>query len=195
MAVPNAESRATFQLPVLVASTVDVGRLIREIENIDDVLHQLGLRKSGSNVQIPQTSHLMDLMVQLNKLNLLQETDRTALLKFLTAVRDRAPRLHVSFSADPNVTFIEKLMVWLRKEINPYLLLTIGLQPNIAAGCIVRSANKYFDLSLRQDFANKRELLLGQLMEATQIGPAPAVAPTPPVAISAPVTANAEVAA
>lgn len=180
MAALKAETQQKFQLPVLVASRVDLGRLIRELEKIDDTLHQLGLRQSGSPVEMPRTSHLMDTAVQLNKLNLLQETDRKALMQFLAAVRDKAPVLHISFSADPNATFIEKLMVWLRREINPYLLLTIGLQPTIAAGCIVRSTNKQFDLSLRQDFAGKRDLLLSELMEATQIGEfAPAAAPQP----------------
>jgi len=37
------------------------------------------------------------------------------------------------------------------------------LQPTIAAGCIVRTTNKYFDFSLRQDFTDKRELLLKQI--------------------------------
>ena len=54
-------------------------------------------------------------------------------------------------------------MTWLRREIHPLVLMTVGLQPNIGAGCIVRTTNKYFDFSLRQDFANKRDLLQAAL--------------------------------
>lgn len=175
--VPDAvATRKMVGLPVAVTSLVDVGRLLRELEAIDNALLQLGLRTGGEAVKMPRTSHLMDQTVQLNKLNLLQQEDREALRVFLEAVRRESPLLHMSFSADPPPAFIEKLMVWLRREIHPVLLLTIGVQPTIGAGCIVRSTNKYFDFSLRQDFAKKRELL----REALALPPAaPAAAPAP----------------
>lgn len=152
-----------MSLPVQVSSAVDVGRLIRELEQIDNAVLQLGLRAAGTTVQMPKTTHLMDQIIGLNKLNLLRPEDRAALYKFLTGVHNKAPVLHMSFSADPAPAFIEKLMVWLRREVHPNILLTIGLQPTIGAGCIVRSTNKYFDFSLRQDFIKKRQLLLAQI--------------------------------
>jgi F0F1-type ATP synthase delta subunit len=75
--------------------------------------------------------------------------------------------LHISFSADPSVSFLEKLMAWLRKEIHPLVLVTVGLQPSIGAGCIIRSTNKQFDLSLRQDFKKKQDMLRDKILEAT----------------------------
>jgi F0F1-type ATP synthase delta subunit len=150
-------------LPALVASPADVGRLSHELELIAETLLQLGLRAGGTEVKMPKTSHLMDLTIQLNKLNLLVAADRAALQRYLKALQQKAPVLHISFSADPSPAFIEKLMVWLRREIHPQVLLTIGLQPTIGAGCIVRTTNKYFDFSLRQDFVKKRGLLLAGL--------------------------------
>ena len=126
---------------------------------------------------MPKTSHLMDQIIQLNKLNLLQPPHRAALKQFLEAVKRQSPVLHISFSADPSPAFIEKLMAWLRKEIHPLVLLTVGLQPNIGAGCIVRTANKQFDFSLRQDFLEKRDLLRSQLGLPP---PEPAVTPPAP---------------
>ncbi|HWB38906.1 MAG TPA: hypothetical protein VG604_01575 [Candidatus Saccharimonadales bacterium] len=173
---PAAAAKPQLSLPVLVATPVDLGRLLREIETIDETLLQLGLRKPGSEIKMPKTSQLMDHISEQNKLNLLQPEDRKALQAFLTSIKEQAPVLHMSFSSDPNTAFIEKLMAWLRREINPYLLITIGLQPNIGAGCIVRSTNKYFDMSLRQDFANKTELLREALtkLPATETAPEPA---------------------
>lgn len=150
----------------MVASPVDVGRLIHELELIDETLLQLGLRAGGKVVKMPKTSHLMDQMVQLKKLNLLQVADRVALKQYLTAIQKKAPVLHISFSADPTPAFTEQLMIWLRREIHPQVLLTIGLQPSIGAGCIVRTTNKYFDFSLREDFVKKRGLLLAELAAA-----------------------------
>jgi hypothetical protein len=156
-------SNRQLSLPTLVASPADVGRLVHELEQIGEALLQLGLRAGGTAVKMPKTSRLMDQVIQLNQLNLLAAADRAALGQYLATVRQRAPVLHISFSADPSPAFTEKLMVWLRREINPHMLLTIGLQPGIGAGCVVRTTNKYFDFSLRQDFAKKRELLLAGL--------------------------------
>lgn len=155
-------------LPILVTGLIDVGRLSRELEQIDNILLQLGLREAGTDIKMPKTSRLMDQMIEDNQLNLLHETDRAQLKAFLDAVRAHSPIIHMSFSADPTPAFTEKLMVWLRREIHPMLLLTIGLQPNIGAGCIVRSANKQFDFSLKQDFASKRELLLSMIAAPAQ---------------------------
>lgn len=150
-------------LPVLVAGSVDVGRLIRELEDIDDNLLQLGIRAGGSKVSVPKTSRLMDQTVELNKLNLLHVTDRKHLKEYLTGIHAKAPVMHMSFSSDPSAAFIEKLMTWLRKEIHPDVLLTVGLQPNLGVGCILRTTNKQFDLSMRQDFAKSRDLLLASI--------------------------------
>lgn len=184
VAVPApAETKQIVGLPVLVSSPVDVGRLIREIETIDDSLVQLTLRTGGSEVKMPKTTQLMDQLIALNKLNLLLPEDRKALHEFLRGVKDKAPVLHVSFSADPNTAFIEKLMAWLRREIHPLVLMTVGLQPNIGAGCVIRSTNKYFDMSLKQDFASKTSMLREALAQPPAVPASESVAPvTPPPA-------------
>lgn len=164
----SAKQTMTVHLPMMVVGPVDVGRLLRELDNINETLLQLGLRNSGEAVKMPKTTKMMEQLVELNKLNLLQEADRKQLQSMLMAVKDKAPIIHISFSADPAPAFVEKLMSWLRKEIHPLLLITIGLQPNIGAGCIVRTANKQFDLSLRQDFLNKRDLLATKLSTVEQ---------------------------
>ena len=133
-------------LPLMVVGPVDVGRLIRELESVDNQLLQARLRNTES--RLPGTTHLMQQTAEVNKLNLLQEDDRKRLMELLVTVREQAPILHMSFSAEPNAAFMEKLMAWLRREVHPVVLLTIGLQPNIGAGCIIRSINKQFDVSL-----------------------------------------------
>jgi hypothetical protein len=98
-------------------------------------------------------------MLQVNKINVLHEEDRNRLVNFLLEVYARAPMLHMSFSADPSPLFMQKLMVWLRKEIHPLVLVQVGLQPNMGAGCVVRTTNKYFDFSLRNRFEERRDVL------------------------------------
>jgi hypothetical protein len=153
-------------LPLLVAGPVDVGRLIRELSDLNEKLTQSELKHQTGEVKLPKTTQLMDQTLELNKVNVLVPGDRKRLMEFLEDVKAKAPVLHISYSADPSTAFIEKIMAWLRREIHPLAMMTVGLQPNIAAGCIVRSTNKYFDLSLRKDFDKKRELLRDALTPA-----------------------------
>ncbi len=151
-------------LPPGVVGSVEVGRLIRELEEVDENLLQLKLRKSGSSIKMPKTSRMMEQIQTENELNLLHETDRKRLSKFLSEVKANSPICHISFSEEPSQKFLEQLTVWFRKEIHPSLLLTIGLQPNIGAGCILRSTNKYFNFSLQQEFVKQRDLLVNKMM-------------------------------
>jgi len=166
-------------LPLSVVGPVDLGRLLREIETIDNALLELELRKPGSEAKLPKTSKLMDELVELNKLNLLQAADRADLKKFLEAVKQQAPVLHISFSADPTPSFLQRLMKYIRQEIHPLALVTVGLQPNIGAGCVVRTANKYFDFSLGKRLAGNRELLMSKLREHVTAPAAPAAQGAP----------------
>lgn len=166
---PKADNPTTSaELPLAVIQAADIGRLSRELSAVDENLLQLSLRQGGDPVQFPKTSRLLEQVARLNGMNLMQAEDRKQLLGLLAAISRDAPVLHMSFSVDPTPAFLEKLITWMRREIHPQILLSIGLQPTIGAGCVVRSTNKQFDFSLRQDFLRKRDLLKAALAAAGQ---------------------------
>lgn len=150
-------------LPVNIVSRADVGRLINEVERVDNFLRQAAIREPGTKLQLPKSSRLFDELVAQSKFNMLQETDRKQLLQFLQAIHSKSPVLHISFSTDPNPIFLQKLTTWIRQNMHPYVLLQIGLQPGIGAGCTVRSINKFYDFSLKNKFIDKRHLLTERL--------------------------------
>lgn len=164
-------------LPISVVSRVDLGRLVRELGDIDDFLKQAAIRTPGTSVKLPRTSKLLDDIISVNQMNVLLKQDRVLLQDFLISVRAKAPLLHMSFSADPSPLFTQKLMTWLRKEIHPLVLLQVGLQPNLGAGCILRTANKQFDFSLRSAFRGQRPLLMRKIAGILEDDPTPVVAP------------------
>jgi hypothetical protein len=166
-----AHDRSFLQIPTGVVSRIDVGRLVREVEALDDFIEQASVRKPGTSIQMPRTSKMLDEMLQINKINALVDEDRTRLLNFLITVRAKAPVLHMSFSADPSPLFTQKLITWLREYIHPLVLLQVGLQPNIGAGCVVRTTNKFFDLSLRKHFGTKHDLLLAKIRNQESVAP------------------------
>lgn len=155
----NVATDTYLHLPLSIVTKVDVGRLIRELDQIDAFLKGAAIRQPGTAVKMPRTSRLLDETVEINKLNLLHEEDRIRLIQFVNQVRTEAPIMHISFSADPSPAFTGKLITWLRSEIHPVVLLQLGLQPNIGAGCVLRTTNKYFDFSLRERLKQKGGIL------------------------------------
>jgi hypothetical protein len=151
-------------LPNIAVGRSDIIRLQRELEALGDYLHQAALRKTPTDeIKLPKTSRLLDEFMTINKFNLLHREDHDLAVKALQDTVAHAPRLHVSFSTEPSSAFLAKLVGWLRENIGQTVLVQVGLQPGIAAGCIVRTPNRQFDLSLGQSFRKNRELLLGQL--------------------------------
>ncbi|HVX24232.1 MAG TPA: hypothetical protein VG992_02720 [Candidatus Saccharimonadales bacterium] len=165
--VPKATDQpakaAALLLPSRISTPADVGRVLRELDAVSEHLLQWQLRRSGEPVTLPRTSQLLDQAIELNKLNLLQEADRQRLKTFLENVKEQAPTLHFSFGSDPQAAFIERVVSWLRKEVHPQALMSVGLQPTLGAGCMVRSVNRSFDFSLRQEFVKQRPLLVREL--------------------------------
>ncbi len=151
-----------IQLPYSIVTRADVGRLVRELQALDEAVQQNNVR--GNVDKILPTSRLLDELAAYNKLNLLQQPKREKLQTFLEHLRSDAPLIHVSFSADPSSRFITSLMTWLRREIHPEILLQIGLEPALGAGCILRTTNRSFDFSLRKHFDSQRELLVAKII-------------------------------
>lgn len=161
----EASSDAYLSLPLTVATKMDVGRLLRELQQIDNFLKEASIRTPGSPAKMPKTSRLLDETIAINNINVLHEDDRNRLISFVTHVRAKAPIMHMSFSVDPSPAFTQKLITRLRSDIHPLVLLQLGLQPNIGAGSVLRTTNKYFDFSLRRRMEQKTDLLAGVLKE------------------------------
>ena len=159
------EIQAAPGLPVGVVGMIDLGRLIRELERLEAALSGDKIR-TGTDVQLPTLRALMDQLAEMNKLDLRDPRARKSLLEFLKLLRKEAPKIHMSFSADPSPEFLMKLLTWLRSSVHPHVLVAVGLQPGIGAGCVLRTTNRYFDMSLGKSFADKRALLMNRLRES-----------------------------
>lgn len=153
----------SLELPVLVFGPVELHRLIRELESLEEYMTQANLRERGKQAPLPKTSRLLEGLAGNNNFNLLQPDDRAKLTQFLLKIKEKAPVIHISFAADPSSAFTAKIVAWFRTNIHPYALIQLGLQPSIAAGCIVRTNSKSFDFSLRNRFHDQRALLLQSL--------------------------------
>jgi F0F1-type ATP synthase delta subunit len=155
-------------LPTGIATFAQLSKVISEMESVDDFFRQSSVRKTGNSTVLPKVSQLFEELVETNKLNLLQQDHRDYLLQSLVWLRENAPQVHMSFSAEPSPQFISKLTVWYRQNVSPFMLIRVGLQPTIGVGCILRTTNKIFDFSLRKRFAGQKQKLIDELAGSTR---------------------------
>lgn len=168
-------------LPAVVVSRADVSRCLREVEELDNFFHQASLR--GSKVQsLPKLGHVLDGLSAANGLNMIHAQHRDALKTFLTHLKAKAPVVHMSFPSEAGADFTTRLLTWFRTEAHPHTVLHIGLQPELAAGCTMRTSNKFFDFSFRARFEKSKEKLVAALEaadKAAQAVPAGIAQPAP----------------
>ena len=154
----EANSTVSFTLPLQVISMSDVSRLEREIETINDFFDKSSLQ--GANAKnIPQISTSMRTILEDNKLNIIDVQDRKKLTEFIGILKKSAVVVSISFAVEPKPDSLMKLLQWFRAEAHPLVVFKVGLQPTIAAGCVVRTSNKYYDFSFKHQFAESKAKL------------------------------------
>lgn len=158
-----------FSLPLGVISRADVTRAKRELSGLDDFFASAANRSSGTSVQLPRVTRMLEQLAEENKLSLLNEKDRAALLGALDTVLKQAPQMHISFASEPSPKALERILLWFRQNIHTQALLQVGLQPAIAAGCVLRTPNRVFDLSMRASL-QKQVPYLTQLIDGAVRG-------------------------
>jgi F0F1-type ATP synthase delta subunit len=161
--------RKNLKIPLALASRADVNRLLREVGKLDDFFLGANARQSGSPIQPPRVTRLLSGVAQENQLNLLQEKDRKYLKAELESVAKNAPEMHISFAAEPSPKIMEKILDWLRQNIHPQALVIVGLQPEIAAGLVLRTPNKIFDMSMKT-YLKEQEVYLIKLISEVAHG-------------------------
>lgn len=152
-------------LPERLVSSVDLSRLVRELGGFDEMLREETLRRPDVAIKVGRCSATLEDLARLNSVDLTDQTQRVQLLELLQTFQLHAPRIHMSLATEPSAKFNHKIIIWLRANIHPLLLLESGLQPNLAAGCMIRTNNKMFDMSLRHRFVENRGLLLQKITE------------------------------
>ena len=150
-----------LKLPDGLIGLGDVARLSRELNSLNDFFAGSAARPAGTaSAQLPKVSRLLEATAADNKINLLNEPERAKLLAALKETYDQAPRMHISFAVEPSPKALEKILAWIRQNIHPQTLLQVGLQPAIAAGCMLRTTNKAFDMSLRSNLQKQSDYLI-----------------------------------
>lgn len=154
---------AGLKLPVGVVGAGDLRRLSRQLKQLEETLEQIRLRTNAPVAKLPRATRSLEEFASTNRLNLLLPADRQKMAAFIEATLRSAPVLHMSFAAEASRAFTTEVVLWLRSNIHPNVLLEIGLEPAIAAGCILRTPNRQYDFSLRSRFEAQSKSLVEKL--------------------------------
>lgn len=159
-----------YVLPPSLIGHAELGRLVRELEVVDNELERqrvrahAGAAKTGT-YQLPVMSRALTDLVQLNKLDLTDGKLRDQLRTDLRRLKDHAPAVHLTFATEADPESLQKLTAWIRKELHPQALVSVGLQPSIIGGVYVRTPNHVHDYSIRSLLQSKQDVIVADIEE------------------------------
>lgn len=178
-ALPRQKVMDAIHLPTGIVSTGDARRLRRDIAALEDTLQAIRLRTNAPVAKLPRLSRSLEEFGSTNRLNFLLPDDRHHAAVFMDYVLKKAPVMRISFASEATRKFTTELVLWLRSNFDSEMLVEIGLEPNIAAGCVVRTTDKVFDFSLIKHLESKRPMLMEKLLGTAVAPVAQTVHPAP----------------
>src|SRR5690349_19112883 len=137
-----------FHLPPALISKAHLAQLIRELEGVENELeaqkaHNLDRAKADSKAElrVPTMSKALGDCIELNQVDIIDSQQRMQFKKILGTIKNKAPVMHFTFASDPDGESLQKLVDWVRKEIHPRALISVGIQPALVGGVYLRTPN------------------------------------------------------
>lgn len=165
MSVSTEKTYTDFVLPLSVVSRLDVARLVREFEQVDNELTALAVRtKVAAPTQpTPVLSEQLREFIEENNLTLDESGERTRLVKQLRLLKDASPTVHMTFASVVDRESLQQIAKWLRESVHPQAIITVGLQPGLVGGVYMRTPNHVHDFSMRGQLERSRGVLIKEL--------------------------------
>lgn len=155
-----------FVLPPRLIGRPHIARILRELEAVDAYMATQAIRNSDTPPVVPGISRVLRELIEKNAIVMTEPKHRQRLISKLRRIKDTAPVIHITFAVEPDIIILTELTTWVRAEIHDSVLLSVGVQPDIIGGCVVRTPDKVYDLSFKKHFAGKQEILAQAIKEA-----------------------------
>jgi F0F1-type ATP synthase delta subunit len=154
-----------YTLPSALIGRADLARLIREVESVDNELAAQKVRNKDNqeSLHMPTMSKGLRDFIDLNKINFIDSQTRMTVKEQLSSMKDHAPVVHMTFAVDADPDFLQQLITWIRKEIHPQALISVGLQPAIVGGVYIRTPNHVHDFTIKALLEGKRDVIMNEL--------------------------------
>lgn len=172
MAQPN---QTGLVLPTAIATKADLVNVLRNLESVLDAYVENSVRSQEGvdfTSQAKVSSNLA-LLVRENKLEVSVATLK-ALQTWLLHLKEHAPMVRFTFANDPNPQFLAAIVEWLRKNSGQFVLIRYGIQPSIAAGCLMHTPKKRYDFTLRKSIMSRGQDVIEYVRKTVAEAEAPA---------------------
>lgn len=158
---------AQLKLPQSIATKSDLVSVLRNVDEVLDNYIQNRVRDmEGVDFKSrPDVASNLAELVAVNKLDVSLDT-LESLKSWLEHLNDHAPVVRFTFASDPTPEFLGGIVNWLRTASGQFVLVRYGIQPTIAAGCLMYTPARMYDFSLRNQLLRSDEVFLGALKKA-----------------------------
>lgn len=165
MSEVEVKTHENFILPANVVTKIDVSRLVSEVERVDNDMTAAAVRAKGNATEQtqPVLSEQLSEFLNQNQLKLTAGLERSAIIKELRLLKDKAPVLHMTFAVTADTDSLQKLTQWVRTTVHPQAVIAVGLQPSLVAGVYLRTPNHVHDFSMRGALEGRHGLLVEEL--------------------------------
>ena len=160
-----------FTLPPSLITKIDLAHMINEVEMIDSTLEAEKVRGyKKEQYQLPAISRQLTEFLALNKIDVLDDHARMTFKEQLRKLKDKVPIVHLTFATPADPESLAYLAGWMRQEIHPLTVLSVGLQPSLIGGVYIRTPNHVHDYSMRALFKGKTSVLVDDLARLDHAG-------------------------
>lgn len=158
MSSAEVKDYTEFTLPSHIVSKVDIARMVREFEALDNALTAQVVRQKagGQSEETPAQSPQLSSFLEANPVDLENTAARSAYVKQLRLLKDHVHVMNMTFAVAADPESLQQLAAWLRESVHPQTVIEAHLQPALVAGVYLRTANHVFDLSVRNALKSKR---------------------------------------
>lgn len=150
-------------LPASITGRSEISRLLLEIEAVDYDFEAQAIRNPGAALIVPAISRRLQEVTEANGVSVETVKDRKHLIEQLRTAKDKAPSLHIAFASEPEPEILSQLVAWIRQNLHPVALVTVGIQPALVGGCIVRTPDHIYDFSFRNHLRAAQPMLMERL--------------------------------
>lgn len=165
MSKHDVKDSAEFTLPSSIISKVDISRLVREFETVDNALTSKDVRNKAhaSEEDMPAMSPQLSAFLESNPVDLNNSGARSEYIKQLRLLKKNVHTMNMTFAVVADPESLQQLSAWVRESIHPQIVIETHLQPGLVAGMYLRSQNHVFDFSVRNALKSKRGELKKEL--------------------------------
>jgi len=159
-AAPKTPAGHAFELPPAVYSPALVESVMYDIQYYLDWVRQNKIRKTvGAKVK-EEPTHSAETVLVIEAWLAGKPATMESLEALHDALRDlKLPQVHIMLAALPNRAQREALVTWFRTNVSPLLLLSFVADRNLGGGLVVRTPNRVFDFTWKQQLIAGRSKL------------------------------------